>query len=207
MTVCVWGGVVGGQCLLYIINMHFILLKLRNKKPFFNDCSAHLKKNFFTCNNVMFLSQPIRNLWIHNPIGYTMNLKSIINPRNIKNKMNILSALFLVILVCFQKSPPFCLPLNIIINPALLIFSPACSPLHTSTKCSSLTSVWFYGQQAVGSQCRTQNMIRFPQKWSTRTETLFLPTRPWATPSIPAKVIFCHWVGWPAKIMPHINTR
>lgn len=112
MTVCVWGGVVGGQCLLYIINMHFILLKLRNKKPFFNDCSAHFKIFFFTCNNVMFLSQPIRNLWIHNPIGYTMNLKSIINPRNIKNKMNILAALFLVILVCFQKSPPFCLPLN-----------------------------------------------------------------------------------------------
>lgn len=26
--------------------------------------------------------------------------------------MNILAALFLVILVCFQKSPPFCLPLN-----------------------------------------------------------------------------------------------
>lgn len=133
-----------------------------------------------------------------------MNLKSIINPRNIKNKMNILAALFLVILERLQKSPPFCLPLNIIINQALLIFSLACSPLHTSTKCSSLTSVWFYGQQAVGSQCRTQNMIRFPQKWSTRTETLFLPTRPWATPSIPAKVIFCHWVGWPAKIMPHM---
>lgn len=41
-----------------------------------------------------------------------MNLKSIINPRNIKNKMNILAALFLVILVCFQKSQLFCLPLN-----------------------------------------------------------------------------------------------
>lgn len=143
MTVCVWGGVVGGQCLLYMINMHLILLKLRNNKPFFNDCSAHFKLFFYTCNNVMFLSQPIRNLWIHNPIGYTMNLKSIINPQNIKNKMNILAALFLVILVCFRKSPPFCLPLNITINPALLIFSLACSPLHTSTKCSSLTSVWF----------------------------------------------------------------
>lgn len=47
MTVCVWGGVVGRQDLLYIINMHLILLKLRNKKPFFNDCSAHLKI-FFT---------------------------------------------------------------------------------------------------------------------------------------------------------------
>lgn len=46
------------------------------------------------------------------PLANTMNLKSIINPRNIKNKMNILAALFLVILVCFQKSPPFCLPLN-----------------------------------------------------------------------------------------------
>lgn len=54
MTVCVWGGVVGGQCLLYMINMHLILLKLRNKKPFFNDCSAHFKIFFFTCNNVMF---------------------------------------------------------------------------------------------------------------------------------------------------------
>lgn len=47
MTVCVWGGVVGRQGLLYIINMHLILLKLRNKKPFFNDCSAHFKF-FFT---------------------------------------------------------------------------------------------------------------------------------------------------------------
>lgn len=43
MTVRVWGGVVRGQGLLYIINMHLILLKLRNKKPFFNDCSAHFK--------------------------------------------------------------------------------------------------------------------------------------------------------------------
>lgn len=112
MTVCVWGRVLGGQDLLYIINMHLILLKLRNKKPFFNECQHILNFFFYTCNNVMFLSQPIRNLWIHNPIGYTMNLKSIINPRNIKNKMNILAALFLVILVCFKKSQPFCLPLN-----------------------------------------------------------------------------------------------
>lgn len=62
MTVCVWGGVVGRQDLLYIINMHLILLKLRNKKPFFNDYSAHLNFFFYKCNNVMFLSQPIRNL-------------------------------------------------------------------------------------------------------------------------------------------------
>lgn len=47
MTVCVWGGVVGGQCLLYIINMHLILLKLRNKKPFFNECQ-HILNFFFT---------------------------------------------------------------------------------------------------------------------------------------------------------------
>lgn len=138
----------------------------------------HILNFFYTCNNVMFYHNQSETSEFTTPLANTMNLKSIINPRNIKNKMNILAALFLVILVCFQKSPPFCLPLNIIINPALLIFSPACSPLHTSTKCSSLTSVWFYGQPAVGSQCRTQNMIRFPQKWSTRTETLFLPTRP-----------------------------
>lgn len=47
MTVCVWGWVVGGQCLLYIINMHLILLKLRNKKPFFNECQ-HILNFFFT---------------------------------------------------------------------------------------------------------------------------------------------------------------
>ena len=35
------------------------------------------------------------------------------------------------------------------------------------------------------------------QKWSTSTETLLLPTRPWETPSMPAKVMFCHCVGWP----------
>lgn len=54
MTVCVWDGAVGGQGLLYIINMHLILLKLRNKKPFFNECQHILNFFFYTCNNVMF---------------------------------------------------------------------------------------------------------------------------------------------------------
>lgn len=53
MTVCVWGGVVGGQCLLYIINMHLILLKLRNKNPFLMTVQ-HILNFFYTCNNVMF---------------------------------------------------------------------------------------------------------------------------------------------------------
>ena len=35
------------------------------------------------------------------------------------------------------------------------------------------------------------------QKWSTSTETLVFPTLPWEIPSIPAKLMFCHCVGWP----------
>lgn len=65
---------------------------------------------FYTCNNVMFYHNQSETSEFTTPIGYIMILKSSINPQHIKNKMNILEALF-CFFVMFSKSlhPSACL--------------------------------------------------------------------------------------------------